>query len=172
MSKLQKKLSALKEAIQHFKTWTFTNFFLLLWVIFALLDQDPDSESGSGSTDPIESGSNPDPDPQPWKYLSPVAYPGGMHRMHVHPPSPPCASPPWSCASPPSKAERLVMRKDEAVWTRKKCKFVYLRLDNFSPRIIIYKKNSPLISRMEQADSIYTVNKLNTYIILQWAHKV
>jgi hypothetical protein len=22
------------------------------------------------------------------------AYPGGMHRMHVHPPSPPCASPP------------------------------------------------------------------------------
>jgi hypothetical protein len=40
--------------------------FLLLWVIFALLD--PDSESGS--TDPIESGSNPDPDtdpdPHPW----------------------------------------------------------------------------------------------------------
>jgi hypothetical protein len=29
-----------------------------LWVIFALLDQDPDSESGSGSTDPIESGSS------------------------------------------------------------------------------------------------------------------
>jgi hypothetical protein len=41
----------------------FFNFFLLLWVIFSLLD--PDSESGSGSTDPIESGSNPDPDPQP-----------------------------------------------------------------------------------------------------------
>jgi hypothetical protein len=39
----------------------FLNFFLLLWVIFALLD--PDSESGS--TDPIESGSNSDPDPQP-----------------------------------------------------------------------------------------------------------
>jgi hypothetical protein len=33
----------------------FYNFFLLLWVIFALLDPDPDSESGS--TDPIESGS-------------------------------------------------------------------------------------------------------------------
>jgi hypothetical protein len=33
----------------------FLNFFLLLWVIFALLDPDPDSESGS--TDPIESGS-------------------------------------------------------------------------------------------------------------------
>ncbi len=46
-----------KEAIQHFKTWTFTNFFLLLWVIFALLDPDPDSESGSGSTGPIEYGS-------------------------------------------------------------------------------------------------------------------
>ena len=41
--------------------------FLLLWVIFALLDPDPDSESGSA--DPIESGSNPDPDPQPY-YLS------------------------------------------------------------------------------------------------------
>jgi hypothetical protein len=41
----------------------FCNFFLLLWVIFALLD--PDSESGSGFTDPIESGSNWDPDPQP-----------------------------------------------------------------------------------------------------------
>jgi hypothetical protein len=40
--------------------------FLLLWVIFALLDPDPDSQSGS--TDPIESGSNSnsDPDPQPW----------------------------------------------------------------------------------------------------------
>jgi hypothetical protein len=43
----------------------FNKFFLLFWVIFALLDPDPDSESGSGSTDPIESGSNPDPDPQP-----------------------------------------------------------------------------------------------------------
>jgi hypothetical protein len=36
-----------------------------LWVIFALLDQDPNSEYGRGSTDPIESGSNWDPDPQP-----------------------------------------------------------------------------------------------------------
>ncbi len=59
----RRSLQLSKEAIQHFKTWTFTNFCLLLWVIFALLD--PDSESGSGSTDPIESGSNPDPDPQP-----------------------------------------------------------------------------------------------------------
>jgi hypothetical protein len=42
----------------------FLNFFLLLWVIFALLD--PDSEYGSGSTDLIESISNPDPDPKPW----------------------------------------------------------------------------------------------------------
>jgi hypothetical protein len=33
------------------------NFFLLLWVIFALLDPVPDSEYGSGSTDPIEYGS-------------------------------------------------------------------------------------------------------------------
>ncbi len=28
-----------KEAIQHFKTWNFLIFFLLLWVIFALLDR-------------------------------------------------------------------------------------------------------------------------------------
>jgi hypothetical protein len=35
----------------------FLNFFLLLWVILALLDPDPDSEYGSGSTDLIESGS-------------------------------------------------------------------------------------------------------------------
>ncbi len=52
----------------------FYQFFLLLWVIFALLDPDPDPDSeygsGSGSTDPIEYGSNTDPDPvpdpQPW----------------------------------------------------------------------------------------------------------
>ncbi len=37
----------------------FLKFFLLLWVIFALLDSDPDQDSkyGSGSTDQIESGS-------------------------------------------------------------------------------------------------------------------
>ncbi len=61
----RRSLQLSKENIQHFKNMKFFNFFLLLWVIFALLD--PDSESGS--TDPIESGSNwdPDPDPQPWK---------------------------------------------------------------------------------------------------------
>jgi hypothetical protein len=42
----------------------FLKKFLLLWVIFALLD--PDSESGTGFTDLIESGSNPDPDPKHW----------------------------------------------------------------------------------------------------------
>ncbi len=57
----RRSLQFSKEAIQHFKTWTFTNYCLLLWVIFALLDPD----SGSGSTDTIEYGSNPDPDPQP-----------------------------------------------------------------------------------------------------------
>ncbi len=43
------------------------NFFLCLWVIFALLDPDPDCESGFGygSRDPIESGSNPDLDTDP-----------------------------------------------------------------------------------------------------------
>jgi hypothetical protein len=35
----------------------FPNFFLHLWVIFALLYPDPDSEYGSRSTDLIESGS-------------------------------------------------------------------------------------------------------------------
>ncbi len=33
--------------------------------------------------------------------------------------------------------------------TRKKCKFVYLRLDNFLPRIIVRQKTSLLISRMD-----------------------
>jgi hypothetical protein len=47
-----------------FQNMNLKKVFLLLWVIFALLDPDPaDSESGSGSTDPIESGSNPDPQP-------------------------------------------------------------------------------------------------------------
>jgi hypothetical protein len=64
MSKLQKKPSALKRGHPKLQNMNFYKFFLLLWVIFALLDPDPDSESGSGSTDPIESGSN--PDPQPW----------------------------------------------------------------------------------------------------------
>ncbi len=47
----RRSLQLSKEAIQHFKTWFFTNFFLPLWVIFC--------PPGSGSTDPIESGSNP-----------------------------------------------------------------------------------------------------------------
>ncbi len=42
----RRSLQLSKEAIQHFKTWTFTHFCLLLWVIFALLDPDPDSEYG------------------------------------------------------------------------------------------------------------------------------
>ncbi len=49
-------------ALQNMK---FRKHFLLLWVIFALLDPDSDSEYGSGSTDLIESGSNPDPEPCP-----------------------------------------------------------------------------------------------------------
>ncbi len=40
------------------------NFFLFLWVIFAVLDPDPESGSGYGSTHLIESGSNMDPDPE------------------------------------------------------------------------------------------------------------
>ena len=41
---------------------TFLNFFLLLWVNFALLDPDPNLYSESRCTDTIESGSNWDPD--------------------------------------------------------------------------------------------------------------
>jgi hypothetical protein len=37
------------------------------------------------------------------------------------------------------------MRKDEAMGNKKKSKFVYLRPDNFLPRIIIYKKNSSVV---------------------------
>ncbi len=33
----RRSLQLSKEAIQHFKTWTFTNYCLLLWVIFAFL---------------------------------------------------------------------------------------------------------------------------------------
>ena len=51
-------------------------FFLLLWVIFALLDPDPDPYSnygsGSESNGPIEYGSNPDPDTDPDPDLKPV----------------------------------------------------------------------------------------------------
>jgi hypothetical protein len=41
-------VQATKENIQHFKTRNF-NFFLFLWVIFALMDQDPDPHSQCGS---------------------------------------------------------------------------------------------------------------------------
>jgi hypothetical protein len=64
MSKLQKKPAAHKRGHPTLQNMNFYNFFLLLWVIFALLDLDPDFRSGS--TGPIESGSNPDPDPKPW----------------------------------------------------------------------------------------------------------
>jgi hypothetical protein len=58
-SSQKRKSSTLKHEI--------SQFFLLFWVTFALLDSnpDPDSEYGSGSTDLIESKSNPDPDPKP-----------------------------------------------------------------------------------------------------------
>ena len=43
-------------------------------------------------------------------------------------PLPPLCIPPRPCASPPPQPERLVMRKDEAVGNKKKCKFVYLNI--------------------------------------------
>jgi hypothetical protein len=60
-SSYRRSLQLSKEAIQHFKTWTFK--FVSTFVGHFC-------PPGSGSTDPIESGSNPDtdpdPDPQPW----------------------------------------------------------------------------------------------------------
>ncbi len=78
----RRSLQLSKESIQHFKTWTFTNIFLLLWVIFALLDPDPVSEygSGSGSTDPIEYGSG--------------------SRIRIHNPGQRCGSAPKCHGSP------------------------------------------------------------------------
>ncbi len=52
MSKQEEKPSALKREHPALKKMKFINFFLCLWVIFALLDR-----SGYGSRDPIESGS-------------------------------------------------------------------------------------------------------------------
>jgi hypothetical protein len=55
-SKLQKKPFSQKRTSSTSKH-EISYFFLLLWVIFSLLDPDPDSGYGSGSTDLIESGS-------------------------------------------------------------------------------------------------------------------
>jgi hypothetical protein len=65
--KLQKKLLALKREHPALQNMNFFNFFLFLWVIFALLDPDPDpdSESGYVSTDLIGSGSETLPGAQP-----------------------------------------------------------------------------------------------------------
>jgi len=68
-----KDVQVTKEAFSYQKRISSTSkheisyFFLLLWVLFALLDPytDPNSEYGSGSTDLIISGSNTDPDPDP-----------------------------------------------------------------------------------------------------------
>jgi hypothetical protein len=46
MSKLQEKPSALKREHPALQKMEFSNIFLCLWVIFALLDPDLDSESG------------------------------------------------------------------------------------------------------------------------------
>jgi hypothetical protein len=59
MSMLQKKPAAHKRCHPTLQNMNFKIVFLLLWVIFALLDPDPDPDSKSGSTGPNESGSNP-----------------------------------------------------------------------------------------------------------------
>jgi hypothetical protein len=60
MSKLQERPSALKREYQALQKLKFINFFLCLWVIFALLDPDPDCKSGSGYGSK-GTQSNPDP---------------------------------------------------------------------------------------------------------------
>ncbi len=66
-----------------------------------------------------------------------------MHRMHVHPPSPPLCIPPLAmCIPPPPQPERLVMRKDDAVGNKKKIQVFLHATYNFLLRIIIYKKQS------------------------------
>jgi hypothetical protein len=49
MPKPQKKPSALKREHPVLKNMKILDFFLFLWVIFALLDPDPQFECGSGS---------------------------------------------------------------------------------------------------------------------------
>ncbi len=60
-----KKPSALTREHPALQNMKFLDFFLLFWVLFALLDPDLDYEYGSRSTDLIESGSNTGPEPYP-----------------------------------------------------------------------------------------------------------
>ncbi len=58
-----RKPSALKREHLALQNMQFLNFFLLLWLTFALLDPDPGFWKVSGSTDLIEYGSSPDTKP-------------------------------------------------------------------------------------------------------------
>jgi hypothetical protein len=87
-AEVQEKPSALRRELPALQNMKFYNFFIFLWVIFALLDPDPADQnqcgsgtltnirccgSGSGSTgspflglpdpDPLVRGMDPDPDP-------------------------------------------------------------------------------------------------------------
>jgi hypothetical protein len=54
MSKLQEKSSALKREHGAFQKIKFINFFLCLWIIFALLDPDTDTDPGTPmNPDPV-----------------------------------------------------------------------------------------------------------------------
>ncbi len=65
---------------------------------------------------------------------------GDAQDARASPLPPLCIPPPGHVHPPPPQPERLVMMRQWA--TRKKCKFVYLRIENFLPRIIIYIKKS------------------------------
>jgi hypothetical protein len=63
---------------------------------------------------------------------------GGCTGCTCIPPPPPVHPPPWPCASPPLSSLKGWLWEKIRQWaTRKKCKFVYLRLNNFLPRTII-----------------------------------
>jgi hypothetical protein len=57
MPKPQEKTSALNGEHPVLKNMKILDFFLFLWVIFALLDPDPQFESGSGSSNSNKCGS-------------------------------------------------------------------------------------------------------------------
>ncbi len=98
----------------------------------------------------------------------PVAYPGGMHRMHVHPP---CASPPpWPCASPPSPAWKAGYEKGWGSGQQEKNASLFTCDLIIFCCVSLYIRNSLLISRMEQADSRFSF--LSLYLSIFSVHVV
>jgi hypothetical protein len=109
----------------------------------------------------MRKGKDPDANSYIWPGLSILeAYPGGMHRMHVHPPPPPMCIPPRPCSSPPPPAMFIPPPRWKAGYEKtwgsgqqeKNASWFPCDLKIFC-RVSLYIKNSLLIFRMEQADS-------------------